>query len=135
MEVTYGKRKHRGGLQESLNTSVEISVEKFKELLNDKHNNYNFYGYDSRCKQILFCGNYDLEYMWLYIQLKLDVEHSIESKLINTIEQLMHIVQEQENEIVKYKQGVSLIGLASAINALKLEEQKDGTLKKCEVTK
>lgn len=65
----FGKRKHRGGLDESLATSVQITEEEFKELLNNKDNDYTYYCFDNRCNQILFCGKYELEYMWLYIQL------------------------------------------------------------------
>ena len=68
----FGKREHRGGLDESLATSVQITEQEFKELLNDKNNDYQYYCYDSRCKQILFCGKYGLKYMWLFIQLTND---------------------------------------------------------------
>ncbi len=70
--ITYGKREHRGGLTESLATSVKITEQEFKELLNNKDSDYQYYCYDNRCKQILFCGKYELKYMWLFIQLTND---------------------------------------------------------------
>ena len=70
--ITYGKREHRGGLKESLSTSVQITELEFKELLNNKDNDYQYYCFDNRCNQILFCGKYDLDYMWLFIQLNND---------------------------------------------------------------
>jgi hypothetical protein len=67
--ITFGKRKQRSTLQESLNTLVKITENDFRELLLDKSNNYKFYSFDKRCNQILFIGNPELEYMWLYIQI------------------------------------------------------------------
>jgi hypothetical protein len=68
----FGKREHRGGLEESLKTSVEITEQEFKELLNNPDNDYKYYCFDNRCNQILFCGKYELDYMWLFIQLTND---------------------------------------------------------------
>ena len=68
----FGKREHRGSLQESLNTSVQITEQEFRDLLYDKNNDYKYYCYDNRCNQILFLGKYDLKYLWLYIQLTND---------------------------------------------------------------
>lgn len=68
-KISYGKREHRGGLNESLETAIEISEEEFKELLEDKNNGYEYYCYDDRCNQIIFLGNYELDYMFLYIQI------------------------------------------------------------------
>ena len=65
----FGKREHRYGIEESLATSVQITEDEFKELLNNKDNEYEYYCYDNRCKQILFCGKYELKYQWLFIQL------------------------------------------------------------------
>ena len=68
--ITFGKRDHRGGLKESLETSVEITEQEFKKLLNDKDNDYHYYCFDDRCNQIIFIGKPELDYMFLYIQLK-----------------------------------------------------------------
>ena len=70
MKVSYGKREHREGLQESLETSVRISEREFEKLLRDKDNDYSYYCFDNRCNQILFLGKYELKYMWLFIQLE-----------------------------------------------------------------
>lgn len=67
--IKFGKREHRGGLKESLTTSVEITESEFKNLLNDKDNGYTYYCFDERCNQIIFLGKYELRYMFLYIQL------------------------------------------------------------------
>lgn len=67
--IKFGKREHRGGLKESLTTSVEITESEFKNLLNDKANGYTYYCFDERCNQIIFLGKYELRYMFLYIQL------------------------------------------------------------------
>lgn len=69
IKVTYGKREHRGGLQDSLDTAVEITKEEFENLLKDKSNNYTYYCFDERCNQVIFLGNYELKYMFLYIHL------------------------------------------------------------------
>lgn len=68
----FGKREHRGGLAESLATSIQITEQEFKELLNNPDNDYKYYCYDNRCKQILFCGKYELKYMFLFIQITSD---------------------------------------------------------------
>lgn len=70
MKVSYFKREHRGGLEESLKTSVEITEQEFKELLKDRNNGYEYYCFDSRCNQIIFLGKYELEYMFLFIQIE-----------------------------------------------------------------
>ena len=83
--ITFGKRKQRSILQESLNTSVRIAESDFRELLLDKNNKYKFYSFDKRCNQILFIGNPELEYMWLYIQIdtpSIDID-SQENNAIN----------------------------------------------------
>ena len=67
MEISYGQRKDRGSLEESLKTSRNISKSMFAWLL-DK---YIFYGYDSRCNQILWITKNN-DYRWLFIQLKGD---------------------------------------------------------------
>lgn len=77
-KILYGKREQRGGLQESLDTSLLITEEEFKELLKDYDNNgYDYYCYDERCNQILFLGDYRLKYQWLYIQLPYITDKSI----------------------------------------------------------
>lgn len=63
--VVYGKRQHRGLLQDSLKTTVTISEQEFGELFAD----YHYYGFDKRCNQILFI-NTDKVYTWLFIELK-----------------------------------------------------------------
>lgn len=68
----FGKREHRGSLNESLTTSIQINEEEFKELLNNRDNKYKYYCFDNRCNQILFCGKHELEYMWLFIQITND---------------------------------------------------------------
>ena len=68
--ITFGKREHRGGLKESLETSVEITAQEFNELLKNKANDYSYYCFDDRCNQIVFLGKYSLKYMFLYIQLE-----------------------------------------------------------------
>lgn len=70
MKVSYFKREHRGGLEESLKTSVEITEQEFKELLKNKENDYQYYCFDKRCQQIIFLGKYGLKYMFLVIQIE-----------------------------------------------------------------
>ena len=70
MKVSYFKREHRGGLEESLKTSVEITEQEFKELLKKKENDYQYYCFDKRCQQIIFLGKYELKYMFLVIQIE-----------------------------------------------------------------
>lgn len=63
MYIKYGKREHRGTLEESLKTKKEITDKEFSILVNY----YTYYGYDNRCNQILFI-NIKKEYTWLYIE-------------------------------------------------------------------
>ena len=70
MKVSYFKREHRGGLEESLKTSVEITEQEFKNLLEDRNNDYKYYCFDERCQQIIFLGKYELQYMFLFIQIE-----------------------------------------------------------------
>ena len=72
MKVRYLKREHRGGLSESLATSVEITEQKFKDLLKDTNNGYHYYCFDERCQQVIFLGKYELDYMFLCIQIEND---------------------------------------------------------------
>ena len=69
MNITYGKRKHRGSLEESLKTKKEISEDEFEKLLPE----YKYYAFDKRVNQILFIHKniqktFD-RYTWLYIQI------------------------------------------------------------------
>ena len=64
MYIKYGKREHRGSLEDSLKTKKTISEKTFQKLLK----NYNYYCYDSRCNQILFI-NTKLQYTWLYMEI------------------------------------------------------------------
>lgn len=60
-----GCRKHCGGLRESLNTILYIDDKDFNRLIV----HYEFYGYDSRCKQILFISkNMKRAFTWLFIE-------------------------------------------------------------------
>lgn len=85
-KIKFGKRKHRGALQDSLDTSVEIYEEEFKNLIRDKNNGYNYYCFDNRCNQILFLGKYELDYMWLYIQLPKDIEFDAINRIVEHYE-------------------------------------------------
>lgn len=62
--LKYGKRKHRGGLQESLETTCFISEREFQQCLSS----YDYYCFDDRCNQILFI-NTDEEFTWLFIEI------------------------------------------------------------------
>lgn len=65
-KVKYGKRKHSGGLQDSLNTSEYINENEFNELVKE----YDYYAYDERCNQVLFIAkDMKREYIWLFIEI------------------------------------------------------------------
>ena len=70
MKARYFKREHRGGLDESLATSVQITEQEFKNLLKDRNNEYDYYCFDERCQQVIFLGKYELKYMFLVIQIE-----------------------------------------------------------------
>lgn len=48
--LKFGYRRHCGGLNESLNTRIYISQERFNQLLPE----YEYYAYDDRCKEYVF---------------------------------------------------------------------------------
>lgn len=68
MKVRYGYRQHRGGLQESLQTKVYISVDTFKRMLDNKTVEY--YAFDERCNQVLYI-NWET-YTWYFIEIQND---------------------------------------------------------------
>lgn len=68
--MKFGYRHHRSSLQESLQTKQYISINDFTK----RSKNYRFYGYDSRCRQLMFIRNemehYYTEPLWLFIELE-----------------------------------------------------------------
>lgn len=71
--MKFGTREHHGGLKESLETTIYITEEEFRL----KSRNYNYYGYDTRCNQILFIEKplekYIKEPLWLFIELDKEI--------------------------------------------------------------
>lgn len=66
-KLRFGKRKHRGSLEDSLKTSKAITEREFMNMIGDYHP----YWFDKRVRQVMFIAN-DLEHAkwsWLFIQL------------------------------------------------------------------
>ena len=63
----YGKRMHRGCLQDSLDTTVYISEDEFRSEL-DEDKDLKFYSVDNRCNQILFLNYNRQDYQWYFIE-------------------------------------------------------------------
>lgn len=66
--MKYGYRDHRELLEDSLSTKVYIDEKDFRFRLKK----YEFYGYDERCRQILFIrkDNSVFAPWWLFIELQ-----------------------------------------------------------------
>lgn len=62
--IKYGYRDHRGGLEESLKTKNYIKSESFDRMI--RTGNYAYYGYDSRCHQLLWL--HKNSGTWLFIE-------------------------------------------------------------------
>lgn len=65
--MTFGTRKHCGGLKESLKTSKEITKEEFISYIACLA--WEYYGYDERVNQLLWINLNYKDFQWLFIQL------------------------------------------------------------------
>ncbi len=65
--MTFGTRKHCGGLEESLKTSKEITKENFISHILSLE--WEYYGYDERVNQLLWVNLNYKDFQWLFIQL------------------------------------------------------------------
>ena len=64
--ISFGVRKHSGGLKESILTTKYISENDFNSIINK----YDYYGFDERVNQIMFISKDMREnYTWAFIQI------------------------------------------------------------------